>query len=86
MRGIIMLDPKFFDKLAKQLSELIPPQFQSMREELQANFKTTLQGIFSKLNLVTREEFDVQTRLLEKARERISLLEKRIAELEQTKS
>jgi ubiquinone biosynthesis accessory factor UbiK len=77
-----MLDPKFFDNLAKQFSQLVPPQLQSMREELEANFKTTLQGIFAKLNLVTREEFDIQTKLLEKARERITLLEEKVTQLE----
>lgn len=73
-----MLDPKFFDNLAKQLSSLIPADLQSIREELEENFRGTLKSIFSKLNLVTREEFDIQVRLLERARERITQLEEKI--------
>jgi BMFP domain-containing protein YqiC len=78
-----MLDPKFFDNLAKQLSSLIPSNIHLLREEFEKNNRSTLQTIFSKLDLVSREEFDVQARLLEKARERISGLEEKIKLYEQ---
>lgn len=81
-----MLDPKFFENLAKQLSSLVPANLQSLREDLEKNFKATLQTIFSKLDLVTREEFDVQARLLEKARERIAMLEEKIKAYESAKT
>jgi BMFP domain-containing protein YqiC len=73
-----MLDPNFFDNLAKQLSSLIPSNVQHLREEFEKNVRATVQGIFSKLDLVSREEFDVQTKLLEKARNRIAALEEKI--------
>lgn len=80
-----MLDPKFFDNLAKQISNLIPPQIHDFREELEKNIHVTLQGIFSKLDLVSREEFDVQAKLLTKARERLLILEEKIKLYEDTK-
>ncbi|MBA2655237.1 MAG: accessory factor UbiK family protein [Gammaproteobacteria bacterium] len=81
-----MLDPKFFDNLAKQLSSKIPTQVHALRSEIESNLKNTLQAIFSKLDLVTREEFDVQARLLERARERIIALEDKIKAYEKDKS
>lgn len=77
-----MLDPKFFDNLAKQLSALVPADLKAIRADLEKNFRSTLVSIFSRLDLVTREEFDVQARLLEKARERINELENKIQALE----
>jgi ubiquinone biosynthesis accessory factor UbiK len=79
-----MLDPKFFDNLAKQLAELIPPGLHNLKSELEKNIHQTLSQVFSKLNLVTREEFDVQTRLLESAKKRIAALDAKISELENT--
>jgi ubiquinone biosynthesis accessory factor UbiK len=73
-----MLNSDFFDSLARQLSALLPPSLHSLRTELEHNFRDTLQIVFSKLNLVTREEFEVQARLLEKASKRIAALEQKI--------
>lgn len=77
-----MLDPKFFDNLAKQLSLLIPANVSHLRKDLEQNFRDTLQSIFTKLDLVTREEFDAQVKLLEKAEHRVKQLEEKIAEFE----
>lgn len=73
-----MLDSKLFDNLAKQLSNLIPENLKTLRDDFEKNIKITLQGMFAKLDLVTRDEFEVQARLLEKARERIIALEEKI--------
>lgn len=70
-----MIDPKFFDQLAQQLSALIPAPLRAFSQGIEKKFKITLQMMFAKLDLVTREEFDVQVALLQKARERISELE-----------
>lgn len=77
-----MLDPNFFDNLAKKLSDLIPANIHHLREEFEKNARTTMKSVFSKLDLVSREEFDVQAKLLEKARERIVALEKKIKNYE----
>lgn len=70
-----MLDSKFFDNLAKELCSYLPA---NLKSGLENNFKTALQTVFAKLDLVTREEFDIQVKLLEKARERITDLEEKL--------
>lgn len=70
-----MLDSKFFDNLAKELCSYLPI---NLKTEVENNFKAALQTVFAKLDLVTREEFDIQVKLLEKARERITDLEEKL--------
>ena len=81
-----MIDPKFFENLAKQLASLVPTDLHSLREDMEKNFRTTLQAMFSKLDLVTHVEFDVQVKLLEKTRERVALLEEKIRAQENNES
>ena len=54
-----MIDLNHIDDLARRLSSLVPPSMRESREELQQNFKAVLQSGLSRLDLVTREEFDV---------------------------
>lgn len=61
---------------------MVPPGLRQSREELQATFKTALQAGLGKLDLVTREEFDVQRAVLLRTREKLEALEKTVAELE----
>jgi BMFP domain-containing protein YqiC len=74
-----VLNPKIFDELSAKLSELVAA---SPAKDLEKNVKALLAGVFARLDLVTREEFDVQSDVLLKARERLAALEARIAELE----
>lgn len=76
------LDPRFFDDLAKRLSEAMPPQVAALRTDLENNFKSVLQAGLSKLDLVTRQEFDVQAGVLARTREKLAALEGRLAQLE----
>ncbi len=71
-----MLDPKLIDKLAKCFSDSVPPQMQGAYKDMEKNFHAVLQSFFSKLDLVTREEFDAQKRVLERTRMKIEALEK----------
>jgi BMFP domain-containing protein YqiC len=75
-------DPRFFDDLAKRLSEAMPPQLAALRADLEANFKSVLQAGLAKLDLVTRQEFDVQAGVLARSREKLTALEQRLAALE----
>jgi len=68
------LDPRFFDDLAKRLSEAMPPQFAALRTDLENNFKSVLQAGLAKLDLVTRQEFDVQAGVLARTREKLVAL------------
>lgn len=77
-----MLDPKKLEEIAKQISEAVPPGVKSMAEEAETKIKQVLQSQLSKLDLVTREEFDVQTQVLIRTREKLEALEARIAALE----
>lgn len=74
-----MLNPNLLDELSKRLSELFAA---SPAKDFERNAKAMLGGMFSRLDLVTREEFDVQRDVLARARERLAALEARVAELE----
>ena len=77
-----MLDPKKLEDLAKQIAEAVPPGVKNMAEEAEGRVKTVLQSQLSKLDLVTREEFDIQSQVLIRTREKLDAMESRIAELE----
>ena len=77
-----MIDLNHIDALARRLSELVPPGLRESREELQATFKSALQAGLTKLDLVTREEFEVQREVLLRTREKLDALEQAVATLE----
>lgn len=70
------------DQLAERLGQLLPPELQQMREDVHDKIRAGLQDYFAKLDLVSREEFDVQSAVLQRTRERLESLETRLAELE----
>ncbi|WP_287599267.1 accessory factor UbiK family protein [Thermomonas sp.] len=76
-----MIDLAQLDELARRLSSLVPPGLRDGREELQQNFKSVLQAGLGKLDLVTREEFDVQRAVLARTRDKLEALERQLAEL-----
>ncbi len=76
------MDPRFIDDLAKRLSAAVPPSVTALRRDLEDNFKAVLQGGLARLDLVSRQEFDVQAGVLRRTREKLEALEKRVAELE----
>jgi BMFP domain-containing protein YqiC len=77
-----MIDVPSIDALARRLAEAVPPGFSQAREDLAANFRDVLAQGLRRLDLVTREEFDVQRQVLSRTRERVEQYEKRITELE----
>ena len=78
-----MFDQKSIDDIANRLSNAIPPGLSSMKEELEKNFHAILQSGLGKLDLVTREEFEVQKAVLAKTREKLEALEKSVEAIEQ---
>lgn len=70
------------DKLAKTLAETVPEGLRSIREDLEKNFRSVLQTGLGRLDLVTREEFEVQEAVLARAREKLDSLEARLADME----
>ena len=81
MNNARMIDLAQLDELARRLSSLVPPGLREGREELQQNFKSVLQAGLGKLDLVTREEFEVQRAVLARTREKLEALERDIARL-----
>lgn len=77
-----MIDLNHIDDLARRLSGLVPPSMREGREELQQNFKAVLQSGLSRLDLVTREEFEVQRAVLLRTREKLDALQGLVETLE----
>ena len=78
-----MISFSAIDEFARRLAELVPPDARAARDDLVANFRDALRGGLRKLDLVTREEFDVQRGVLLRTREMVEALEARVAELEE---
>ena len=70
------------DELAKQLAEAVPQSLKAVGDDLEKNFKSLLQSGIERLDLVSREEFDVQVAVLARTRAKLEALETRLAELE----
>jgi BMFP domain-containing protein YqiC len=78
MEGI-MLNQKLLDEISKKVNDLVA---QSPVKDVEKNLRVLLAGVFTRLDLVTRDEFDVQQEMLKRTREKLSALEAKIAELE----
>ncbi len=70
------------DEIARRLLDSVPPAFRSIQQDLETNFRSVLRSSLGKLDLVTREEFDTQLKVLERTRSKLEALEKKVAELE----
>ncbi|NNM58322.1 MAG: accessory factor UbiK family protein [Legionellales bacterium] len=81
-----MIDPKkchrAIDDLAKKLADAIPSSVKQAKGDMEKTFHSILQGAFAKLDLVTREEFDIQTAVLTKTRAKLERLEEAVTVLE----
>ena len=69
------------DELAKQLAESVPQNLKVLGQDLERNFKALLQSGLERMELVTREEFDLQRAVLERTREKLEAMEGRLAEI-----
>ena len=66
------------DELTHRIGKLLPSNAQDLKDDFEASIHTLLQSSLSKMNLVTREEFDIQTALLERTREKLEQIEKQL--------
>ena len=80
--GTMPIDLAHIDELARRLSSLVPGSLRDSREELQQNFKSVLQTGLGKLDLVTRDEFDVQRAVLLRTRDKLNELQRAVAKME----
>jgi hypothetical protein len=78
----MMIDPKKIEQLARQVHESMPKGVREFGDDVEKKIRQVLQAQLMRLDLVSREEFDVQTQVLLRTREKIALLEQRLTELE----
>ena len=74
------------DDLARELVDAVPRNLRALGDDLERNFRSLLQAGLGKMDLVTREEFDLQVAVLARTREKLEALEARLAELEERAS
>lgn len=77
-----MIDSKSLNELAARITALLPADLETLKKDLEKNIRAGLQSGFQKLDLVSREEFDVQAAVLARTREKLEALEKRVQALE----
>ena len=74
-----MLDPKLLDEISAKMSALLAA---TPARDIEKNAKALLSGVLGRLDLVTRDEFDVQTQVLARTREKLTALEARVEAME----
>ena len=72
------------ENIARKLAEAVPEGLRSVRDDLESNFRSVLRASLAKLDLVTREEFEVQEAVLAKTRQKLEALEARLEEIEKS--
>lgn len=77
-----VIDTTFIDELSQRVSTLLPPGIQVLKADFEKNIKLLLQNTFAQLEVVTREEFEVQNAVLTRTREKLNQLEQQVAQLE----
>lgn len=77
------IDSNALDEIVRKITAVIPEDLKSAKENVEKNARAAAEGVFQRLDLVTREEFDVQSEMLSKSQQRVKALEKRIVELEE---
>jgi ubiquinone biosynthesis accessory factor UbiK len=76
------MDSNNLDDLARRLADSVPESLRALGRDLESNFKSVLQAQLAKLDLVTRQEFDVQAALLARTQEKLTALEARLKDIE----
>ena len=77
-----MLDPKTLDEMARRVTESLPSGLTALQKDLEKNIRAVLQSALQRMDLVTREEFEVQQEVLARTREKLEALSERVARLE----
>ena len=79
-----MIDNQTINRLSEKINELLPAGLQQVKTDFDARLKSLLQQQLANYEMVSREEFDIQTRVLERTREKLEIIEARLKELEKT--
>ena len=76
------MDTFRIDEIARRLFESVPPALRTLQQDLETNFRAVLRSSLARLDVVTRDEFDTQSKVLQRTREKLEQLEARLRELE----
>ena len=79
-----MLDNQTINRLSDKINQLLPPGLQQVKTDFDAKLKTLLQQQLSEFEFVSREEFDIQSRILQRTRSKLEALEDKLKQLEET--
>ena len=77
-----MIDPRKFDDLARRIQSSLPPGLDEVREDVTRNIRAVIAAGIARMDLVEKEEFDVQSAVLARTREKLEALERRVRQLE----
>jgi BMFP domain-containing protein YqiC len=80
--GYIMTNTRIIDEITRKVYDILPQGVRQLQEDLKRNVQAVIASTLERMDLVTREEFDVQTAVLARTREKLERLEKQVAELE----
>ncbi|GJM05400.1 MAG: hypothetical protein DHS20C09_13910 [marine bacterium B5-7] len=78
-----MINKEHIEEFIQQASKLLPEDLSRFKKQIENNLRTTLSASLSKMDLVTREEYDIQTALLQRTRAHLDTLQKKLTELEE---
>ncbi|RKF21532.1 accessory factor UbiK family protein [Alginatibacterium sediminis] len=78
-----MINPSKIEEIAKQINGLVPPGLKAVGDEFESKVKQVLQAQLNRMDVVNREDFDVQTQVLQRTREKLQALEEKVAALEE---
>ena len=78
-----MIDPRRFDDLARRIQASLPPGLDEVREDVTRNIRAVVAAGIARMDLVEREEFDIQSAVLARTREKLETLERRVRALEE---
>ena len=79
-----MIDNQTINQLSEKINALLPPGLQQVKEDFDARLKALLQQQLANYEMVSREEFELQARVLERTREKLEIIEARLKELDQS--
>jgi BMFP domain-containing protein YqiC len=82
--GAYMIDNQTINRLSEKINELLPPGLQQVKADFDTRLKSLLQQQLANYEMVSREEFEIQERVLQRTREKLEIIEARLKELEQT--
>lgn len=80
-----MIDARIIDEISESLDRYLPDSFKAVKGDVEKNVRSALQAGFERMDLVTREDYEIQVAMVAKMRDRLVELEQRVAEMEEQK-